>query len=166
MINGYPANTEWSPDGNRLCAYGVGLAELSGLYLLESPDWIPRNLFPEFEDYTVNPDSRQVLACDWLSGNEVAFVTMKENPREGEVRVFNGETSESRLVSTLPEGTGCCGATIAAVPGTPYVVAQVLQMEPGGMEFALTRPAVIDIRTGDTRHILEVDDVILDAFSP
>jgi len=157
----YPHNGSWSPDSDALCAQGIGLAELSGLYLLESPDWEARNLFPEFEDYTINPDSRQVIACDWLNPSEVAFMTMRERPREGELHIFNRDTGQSRLVTTLPEGTGCCGGTIVALPDTSYAVAQVLQLV-GGQEFHLSQPAVVDVRTGATQHILQMDDIILD----
>jgi hypothetical protein len=137
---------------------------LSGLYLLESPDWEARNLFPEFEDYTINPDGRQVMACDWLNQSEVAFVTMREGPREGELHVFNRDTRQSRLIATLPEGTGCCGGTIAAVPETSYVVAQLLRDE-GGPHFVWSQPAVVDVRTGETQHVLQMEDIIVDVFS-
>jgi len=160
----YPHNGRWSPGGDALCAQGIGLAELSGLYLLESPDWQARNLFPEFEDHTINLDSRQVTACDWLNQSEVAFVTMRAQPTEGELHLFNRDTGQSRLITTLPEGTGCCGGTIAAVPGTSYVVAQILQVA-GGQNFLWSQPAVVDVGTGETLHILEMDDIILDAFS-
>jgi hypothetical protein len=160
----YPHNGRWSTESDALCAQGIGLAELSGLYLLESPNWEARNLFPEFEDYTINPDSRQVIACDWLNGSEVAFLTMKENPREGELHIFNRKTAQSGLVTTLPEGTGCCGGTVSAVPETSYVLAQVLQIE-DGPHFPLTRPALVDTRTGEKHDILQTDDIVLAVFA-
>ncbi|TMG06652.1 MAG: hypothetical protein E6I02_07630 [Chloroflexi bacterium] len=86
---------------------------------------------------------------------------MRERPREGELHIFNRDTGQSRLVTTLPEGTGCCGGTIVALPDTSYAVAQVLQLE-GGQEFHLSQPAVVDVRTGATQHILQMDDIILD----
>lgn len=162
----YPRVVAWSPGSDAVCAQSVGLGDPSGLYLLESPDWEARNLFPEFEDYTANPDSRQVVGCDWVNANEVAFLTMVERPqRQGELWVYNRGTGDSALIVTLPEGTGCCGGVVVAVPGTDHVIAQVLQDE-GGSDFPWSQPAVVNVRTGETYHILEKDDIILDAFSP
>ncbi len=161
----YPRMAKWSPGSDAICAYGVGLGEASGLYLLESPDWEARNLFPEFEDYTVNPDSRTLVACDWVSPNEVAFLTMVERPqRGGELHLFDRVTGQSRLIVQLPDGTGCCGGIIAAVPGTSYVVTQLLRDE-GGPSFLWSQPAVVNLETGETKHILQKEDIILSAFA-
>jgi hypothetical protein len=159
----YPHNGTWSPGSDALCAQGIGLAELSGLYLLEHPDWEARNLFPEFEDWTINPDSRQVLFCDWLNENEVAFATVAELPEtRGEVWLYDRATGQSRLITTIPEANGCCGGSIAAVPESDWVITQGLRHT--STDFVRTQPTVVDVRTGGKRHILREGDLILDAI--
>ena len=160
----YPLQAFWSPAGDAACAYGQ-YGDLSGLYLLESPDWEARNLFPEFEDYTVNPEGRGVVDCDWMSNDQLAYLTVRQTPRnEGEIYVFDRKSGTSTLIATLPDATSCCTGNLTVTPDGQLAVTQFLVFE--GTTSKWSRPFVIDIETGAGVHVLEQGDVVVAAFSP
>lgn len=159
-----PSSGFWSPSSGAVCAMGV-YGGNSGLYLLEGPDWEPQNRFPGYEDWTMNPEGRSVADCAWLDESEVAYVTFSQTPsRAAELDVLNTPTDDWRVVALFEEVSSCCTGRVMAVEGQRLVVAQFFEHdERNSVRWA--RPQIVDVDSGESRLVLETDDVVVAAFT-
>lgn len=160
----YPSQASWSPAGDAACAYGQ-YADVSGLYLLEAPDWEARNLFPQFEDPTANPEGRSVVDCAWISRDRIAYLAVRQTPNnQGELYILDRRSETSRLVATLADATSCCTGNLTVLAGGRLAITQFFVLE--GSASKWSRPFAVDLETGAGTPVLEEGDFLVAMFSP
>lgn len=160
----FPSSGTWSPGGDAVCAFGR-YADVSGLYVLNAPEWEPTILNPEFEDQAANPEGRMVVGCDWIDRGTVAFLGIRQTPSmRGELSLLDTQTGKSTPVATVEEEIGCCMGNLTMVPGESLAIAQFTKNLDGGSQW--TRPAITDLATGAVTHVLGDGDFVAAAYRP
>jgi hypothetical protein len=157
----YPATGRVSPTGTAACGLGV-FAGLTGLFLMEEPDWIPHELFPAPTGGGPDPAVSAVAGCDWASGNEVVYLTFSTADGPGGVNFFSRTGSSFSTIIELPEAPDCCTGNIQVEPGAGFANFQFLVT--AGQAAIWSRPTAVDLQTGEASSLLEDGDLILDTF--
>jgi hypothetical protein len=156
-----PGSANWSPSGGSICAWGQ-YAGYTGLYLASRPNWVYRNVIPEYEDQMLNERGRMLLDCEWLDEGTVAFVNVQQIPDElGELLTLDTTTEETREIVVFDEEYRCCTGSLSVAPSENAAIAQFLVLDEDGRDFRWDRPLLVDMDRGEVGLILDEGDYVI-----
>ncbi len=165
---GHCCGGQWSPTSDAVCSWG-DYGGYTPLFVTRGPSWIEETHGQTSDDYQ-DPDRLQVEGCSWLDDHRVAVVvipnTSYPTPPSSWTEIIDLTTDARIQIGAKSLGEQCCGRTVYTVPDAGLVLAQYFISNANSNTSEPTKPAAIDVATGQAYSLLQPGDWIVTVVTP